>query len=346
MNYKIITDPNIVGISSWQHFIYEHKNGNIFQTPEYYHLLLDSKVLKPFFIGICNDKNNILGVLVGVIQKEYLSIFSNLTARCIIWGGPIIKDNNTVLTNILLDEFNKEIKYKVIYCQFRNLFDTICIRDNFVKSGFDYSEHLDIHINLTLGIEHILNNMHKERRHNIRRAERKKLQFIELDSLQHLEYSYSLISQTYKRIKLPLYQLYLFKSAFLHLSEKKYLRIFAAQIDNKIISVRLLLCYKGIIYDWYAGTDNEYKNYYANDYLPFKVMEWGINNGYKVFDFGGAGKPGVPYGVRDFKLKYGGQLVNYGRYQNIYNPFIYSMASKLFVQLRKFKNNNKDEKED
>ena len=33
-----------------------------------------------------------------------------------------------------------------------------------------------------------------------------------------------------------------------------------------------------------------------------------------VDDFGGAGKPDEPYGVRTFKAKYGGELVNYGRY--------------------------------
>ena len=48
-------------------------------------------------------------------------------------------------------------------------------------------------------------------------------------------------------------------------------------------------------------------------------MEWGLNNGYSVLDFGGAGKPNEKYGVRDYKMKFGGELVNFGRYTKINN---------------------------
>jgi len=40
----------------------------------------------------------------------------------------------------------------------------------------------------------------------------------------------------------------------------------------------------------------------------------------------GVGKPNVPYGVRDFKMRFGGTVVNYGRYIRISNKFIYMLA--------------------
>jgi lipid II:glycine glycyltransferase (peptidoglycan interpeptide bridge formation enzyme) len=42
-------------------------------------------------------------------------------------------------------------------------------------------------------------------------------------------------------------------------------------------------------------------NLYPNDYLVWQVLIYGINNGYQIFDFGGAGKPEVNYGPREFK---------------------------------------------
>jgi serine/alanine adding enzyme len=39
----------------------------------------------------------------------------------------------------------------------------------------------------------------------------------------------------------------------------------------------------------------------------------GKASGCTTLDFGGAGRPDEPYGVRDFKAKYGGQLVDFGR---------------------------------
>lgn len=89
-----------------------------------------------------------------------------------------------------------------------------------------------------------------------------------------------------------------------------------------MIGVRIVLCYKELIYDWFAGADEKYLRYRPNDILPWEVMKWGSLNGYKVFDFGGAGIPNVPYGVRDYKLKFGGELVNFGRFENIHKPIL------------------------
>ena len=50
------------------------------------------------------------------------------------------------------------------------------------------------------------------------------------------------------------------------------------------------------------------------------------NKIYCLFDFGGAGKPNVPYGVRDHKLKFSENLVEFGRFEKIYHPLLYKFA--------------------
>jgi lipid II:glycine glycyltransferase (peptidoglycan interpeptide bridge formation enzyme) len=59
-------------------------------------------------------------------------------------------------------------------------------------------------------------------------------------------------------------------------------------------------------------------------------MEWAHEQGFRSYDSGGAGKPGVAYGVRDFKAKFGGQLVNYGRYQKVYSPWKLAVAERAY----------------
>jgi len=66
--------------------------------------------------------------------------------------------------------------------------------------------------------------------------------------------------------------------------------------------------------------------YRPNDVLPWHIFLWGKQNGFKVFDFGGAGKPNIPYGVRDYKLKFGGKLVNFGRFELIHKPVLYRLG--------------------
>jgi lipid II:glycine glycyltransferase (peptidoglycan interpeptide bridge formation enzyme) len=65
-----------------------------------------------------------------------------------------------------------------------------------------------------------------------------------------------------------------------------------------------------------------------------EVFLWGHERGFTRFDFGGAGKPNVPYGVRDYKLKFGGELVNTGRMIRIHRPFNYAFATKAYRLLQ------------
>ena len=44
---------------------------------------------------------------------------------------------------------------------------------------------------------------------------------------------------------------------------------------------------------------------------------------FEYFDFMGAGSPDSDYGVREFKSKFGGECVEYGRYIKINKPVLY-----------------------
>ena len=95
--------------------------------------------------------------------------------------------------------------------------------------------------------------------------------------------------------------------------------------------------FKDKIFDWYAGSKAEHYDKYPNDILPWEVLKYGHHAGYRIFDFGGAGKPGVQYGVRDYKLKFGGKVVNYGRLIYIHSPIKYFIAQKWFSFFLHFK---------
>jgi lipid II:glycine glycyltransferase (peptidoglycan interpeptide bridge formation enzyme) len=121
------------------------------------------------------------------------------------------------------------------------------------------------------------------------------------------------------------------------LSEKIYFKKFVAKYQSEIISCRFVLCYKKVVYDWFAGTDESHLDKYPNDFLPWKIIQWSKENNYMTFDFGGAGRPEEPYGVREYKLKFGGKLVDNGRFVCIHNKFLFLIGHfglKLFKLLR------------
>ena len=55
-----------------------------------------------------------------------------------------------------------------------------------------------------------------------------------------------------------------------------------------------------------------------------------------VYDFGGAGKPDEEYGVRDFKAKFGGNLVNFGRNVFVHNPMLLKLSRHGYEVYRRF----------
>jgi serine/alanine adding enzyme len=313
------------------------KSDSIFQSRYIYYTFQRTKNYFPVLIDVRKDENKIEGSLLSTLQKEYNNILGFFTSRSIILGGPVFPKENTEILDAILKKYNKYIKTKAIYSQFRNLREfSENEKITFKKNGYNFEDHLDIIHDLTLPINEQWLRVHKGRRKNIRRAEKQGVTFREIKDINEFDGAYQLVKNTYNRVKLPMPHKSLFYESFHTLTKDNILKVFIAEFDNKIIATRMVLCYNNLIYDWYAGSDTNFLNKYPNDFLPWKVLEWGSKNGYKNFTFGGAGKPDVPYGVRDYKLKFGGKIVNYGRFQKNHYPIIFNIMSSALYLYRKY----------
>jgi lipid II:glycine glycyltransferase (peptidoglycan interpeptide bridge formation enzyme) len=56
------------------------------------------------------------------------------------------------------------------------------------------------------------------------------------------------------------------------------------------------------------------------------AIEYALQNRIGKVDFMGAGKPGKDYGVRDYKLKFGCELQEQGRFLKIESPLLYRIG--------------------
>lgn len=321
----------------WSEFVYDHPYGNVFQTPEMFEVYKNTENYEPIFLAVVNEKDEILGTLLAVIQKEYSGILGNFTARSIIWGGPLVKDNKEEIFDSILKEYNRVIKRKVIYTQFRNLWDLESQKNIMKKNGFIYEEHLNILINLEKSEEQLWKEVHSKRRNEIRRAKKEGVVFSVESSIDALKTCYEIIEEVYSYARLPYPSFTFFKALFENSKERIGLRLFTAKYDDQIIGCMLGLVFKETIYDFYAGSYRKFYNKYPNDLIPCEIFLWGKKNGFRIFDFGGAGKPGVSYGVRDYKKKFGGELVNFGRYEKIHRPFLMKIGKiglKIWQRLK------------
>lgn len=314
-----------LNIGAWDDFILNHPNRNIFQTSEIFEVYSKSELYEPIVLFALKDKA-IHGVLLAVIQKESKGIIGEITSRSIIIGGPLVY--NPDVADALLLEYNKSVRRKAIYSQFRNVYNIDDLRFSFNKAGYSYDDHLDLLIDMSKGKEILWEEIHKNRKKEIKNGLKKGLavNLIVIQKSTVLPELYQMLKALYKKIGLPFPSLIFFQESINVLEPKGLLKTFIASIDNRIVGFRMVLTFNNLIYDWYAASDPEYLIYRPNDVLPWKVITWGLQNGYKTFDFGGAGNPNKPYGVRDYKIKFGGELVNFGRFTKIHNLTVYLLG--------------------
>lgn len=309
-----------------EEYINNHINFNAFQSVDMYRVYEKTKNYSPIFLICTDDNNRIVGTLLGVIQSFYIFPVNKIFKRLLIIGGPLVEDEETLC--FILSNYGKYIYKTIIYTEIRNLFRQN-YKDIYALNNFIYEEHLDIEIDLSKSEEELWKNVHSKRRNEINKAIKEKLNVKIIDNKNDLIESYKILKEVYKRKRLPLSNLSLFTNSFDILNNYVKLNIFGAFYEEILIGVLFLLCYNDSVYNWYAGSKLEYIKKNPNDLLPWEVIKWAKKNGYKKFYFGGAGKPNIRYSVREYKKKFGGNFINYGRYIKTHNKLLFDIIKKI-----------------
>ena len=65
------------------------------------------------------------------------------------------------------------------------------------------------------------------------------------------------------------------------------------------------------------------------------ILSIAAEEDFKYYDYGGAGYVDQEYTVRDFKAKFNGHLVNFGRHTQIHAPLPYAIAKTGYQLIQK-----------
>jgi serine/alanine adding enzyme len=326
MKYSVITDYNSIDIEKWAWFVKNHPQGNSFQTPEMYNVYKSAKYYEPVIVVCVDERKEIHGLILSIIQREYKGILGKLSSRSIIWGAPLIINGNADVLNLLLKSYDKIVEKKAVYTQIRNLWETENLKDDFEKNGYVFEDHLNILIDLTKSEDVLWGEIYSRRRSQINKSERQGVTIKIFEEQELVEKSCDILLDVYKRAKLPLPGKEYFKEANKILGEKGFLKFFGAFYKERLVGVMYLLCYNGRTYEWYIGSYIDYMRLHPNDLIIWEIIKWGKENNYKIFDFGGAGRPDKEYGVREYKKKFGGTTLNLGRYQKVHKRFLMKIS--------------------
>ena len=306
--------------AAWQSLVAQSPYATWFQTPEayaFYASLPDE--LTPFTVGVDED-GQLMGVVVGYTTWETNPIKQLFTCRSIVIGGPLLDESisDNAVTALLCAV--KRVTRSSIYVETRNFHDYSRWRHVFEQYGFAYQPHLNIQVACTA--EHA---MSEQRQRQVRKALKNGVVITEAQSEQEIRDWYQILRQLYlQKVRTPLWSEAFFLQ-FYRNGVGKYLLI---QYEGKIIGGMMcpVLADK-TIYEWYVcGLDEDFREHYPSVVATYAAIEYAKEHGLPLFDFMGAGEPDIPYGVRDFKMEFAGELVEHGRYVCVQKPILYKIG--------------------
>jgi lipid II:glycine glycyltransferase (peptidoglycan interpeptide bridge formation enzyme) len=303
----------------WEDFVSNHPEGNIFQTCKMADVYRSTKNYEPLSLAAVEpESGEILAVLQAVIIRDAPGFVGSISSRSIINNGPLFVEGKKGLEALekLLNYYEKFLHNRAIYTQIRNLWDTENSKNTLDSLGYQYEPHLNYLIDLNRPSENIWGDIHKPRRKGINRAEKVGIEVRKIETRDEIKDCYKVIEETYKNVRFPLADISLLESAYDKLSDEGLIDFYLAILEGEVVGSRVVLKYKGLVHDWYAGSKQEIN--YVNEAVVWHMLSEYAGKE-KVFDFGGAGHPDKPYGVREFKKRFGGEEVNYGRYEKVHD---------------------------
>lgn len=332
---RIIDDINEINARQWEMLLQTSSTKSFFQSRYCYDLYAANRpLMNPFCLAV-EEEYQLKGIIIGFIQADGGKIKRLFSRRAIINSGPLLADDiSDNALSLLLSYCKKELRRKAIYIEFRNFEDYSRYKDLFLRCGFEYVPHLNFHVD-TISEEVVNNNLGKSRKRDIRTSFRDGAEIVENPTTANIREFYGILNNLYiHKVKTPLYPF----SFFEYLSHQDYSKFLLVSLNGKVIGGTVCVVLPGYaVYEWFAcGEDGIYKNIFPSTVATYAGIQYAAKNGYQHFDMMGAGKPDESYGVREFKAKFGGRLVEHGRFLNVTNPLLYEIG-KLGVKIMKNK---------
>lgn len=290
-----------------------------FQTEEAYRFYQSMSDMDAFVYGVV-EEDRLVGVIVGYTTQEKCKLKQYFTARTIVVGGPLLDENISESALAMLLQIVKKQQGEAIYIETRNLHDYSRWRTVFEANGFAYQPHLNIQVAC-----HDQHSMSEQRQRQVKKAIKNGAEICEASSEQEIRDWYLILRQLYRqKVRTPLWS----EAFFLQFYRNGVGKYLLVKYEGKVIGGMMCPVFADkAIYEWYVcGLDEEYKEQYPSVMTTYAAIEYVKQKGIPMFDFMGAGVPDKPYGVRDFKMEFGGEQVEHGRYVCVQKPILYRIG--------------------
>jgi serine/alanine adding enzyme len=330
---KIFTSAPEIDREQWQRLVVHSATSSFFQTPECLSFYDSAGCLDSFVFGVSQD-DTLVGIMCGYCVADGKAIKRFFSRRAIVPGGLLLNENiSKEALQKLLVAAQQKLRSNAIYIEIRNYNDYSVFRNHIEFAGFDYHPHLNFHVDTT-NIVAAYNRLSSSKRRQLKLSEKSGAYYHVTTDSDDIRAFYSILTELYSdKLRIPLFP-FVFFEELLKIQPSK---LIVVKKDNVVIGGILCIChdYKAV-YEWFVcGVELIDVNIYPSVVATWAGIEYAALNGFSRFDFMGAGKPDKSYGVREFKSKFGGELIENGRFVYVCNPVLYKIGNAGLKLLRK-----------
>ena len=316
---------DLIDRQQWSELVRTSETGTWFQSPEAYDFFASMpELMEPFVYGV-ERAGKLCAVCVGYVTKEPNPIKQFFTRRAIIIGGPCLADDASseevealmiAVKNLPSLQGGDEGRLpSPIYIESRNFNDYSRWKDAFASAGFVYKPHLNFHV------DPATNNLSDNRKRQLKKSDA-----VVSEGVSELEIRewYEVLSELYRtKVKTPLWPIDFFLEAY----RQGIAKFLLVKHEGRIIGGSMVVADERTVYEWFeCGLNAECKDQYQSVMATWGGIQLAHQSGCTRYDMMGAGEPGVPYGVRDFKAEFGGQMVEHGRFLYVCKPMLYRLG--------------------
>jgi CelD/BcsL family acetyltransferase involved in cellulose biosynthesis len=315
----------------WDRFVADHPKGYVFHTSDIVRVYRAAKGHRPLALASLGPDGQLAALLVSVRVQTLPPPMGRLSSRAIMYAEPLCRYNSVGSEGLarLIAHHDAVLRRSVLFTEVRPLHAPGIEKCVLEQAGYKHLDYLNYLNDVTQPPDTMWKNLHKSAKRAIRSCEKRGLSVREVQAETAVDQLYPLLKLSFSHSGVPLVDRSLFDATAEEMHPRGMTRFFAVFDGTTAVAMDLMLTYKDRIYFWYGGVARSAAGTPCSLLRWFELL-WAHDHGFTICDSGGAGWPNEPYGVRDFKRKFGGELVQFGRYRKVYAPWKLALAEQAY----------------
>lgn len=324
-------------MDEWRALLANAAYPSVYQTPEMNSVYRATPTYKPI-IAVSRDKS---GGLEALLSGATIRLGTDFPFRLVVYstprGGPLVrKDAGERVTIPIMNMYARAAKSSgAIYTRMYRSPGQTPITLPAEGNRWTFENAFDFVIDLNITIDELLAKLDKGRRKNIRATEKTGAAVRIANDTAGFETLTEQYATVAAEAGLLPYPPQFLEAAFKNLVQGGMASIFVCEINGAPVASRCLLHHGGRAIDWIAGASLEAAETHANEFLVWEMIRWCKEHGLKAFDFGGAGTGSNIPGITEFKRRFGGEMVNPGRYLTVHRKVRWWLFERIAARRRR-----------